>query len=108
MKNKNMINCNLVKITSRNNRISLIFSKSNLKSPPMRTMDIKNGENNKKSIFEIYSLIILGFIPNIEEYSSQEICDLFLKKSKGKNFLLQVNPSICRRYTDIIKIVRGS
>lgn len=97
------IKCTLVKITSKGNRISFVFSNSGCRNPPMRTVDIKIGDE-KRSLFEIYSFKILGFIPDLRNISNKELCNLFKEKARGKSFILEVKSSQCKRYTDIQSI----
>jgi hypothetical protein len=108
MNDREMIECSLVKVTSRGNRLSFIFHNSQIKNTPMRTLEIKFGTENKRSLFEVYSQITLGYLPDIDQVSPVEISEKITNKCKGKLFLLGVKPSKCQRYTDILSIRRGS
>jgi hypothetical protein len=103
----NLDNCSLVKVSSRDKRLTFVFKHQDIKNSPMRTMEVKLG-SKKKSLFEVYCLATLGFIPELDEYSPQEISELILEKAKGMNFTLVTQPSRCKRYTDILSIERGS
>lgn len=104
---KNLINCSLVKVTPRDKRLTFVFNHKETKNSPMRTLETKLGLK-KKSLFEVYCLITLGYIPDLDEYSPQEISELILENAKGMNFNLITQPSKCKRYTDILSIERGS
>ncbi len=106
MNDTEMIECSLVKVALRGNRLSFIFQNSQMENTPMRTLEIKLG-NGKKSLFEVYSKVTLGYLPDIDQLSPLEISERITKMSKGKLFLLRVKPSKCRKYTDIISIRRG-
>jgi hypothetical protein len=104
---RNLHSCSLVKVIPRGNRISFIFKHPEIKNSPMRTMEIKLG-TKKKSLYETYSMLILGYIPSFEELSNTDISDIFLEKSAELSFDLTVQPSRCRRFTDILEIQRSS
>jgi hypothetical protein len=104
---KKLVNCSLVKITSRNKRVTFVFNHPDSKNSPMRTMETKLG-SKRRSLFEIYCLVILGYTPELNQDSMQEISELMKEKAKEMNFTLVTQPSKCKRYTDILNIERGS
>jgi hypothetical protein len=104
---KKLDNCNLVKVTQRDKRLTFVFNHPEVKSSPMRTMEAKLGLK-RNSLFEIYCLATIGYIPELDEYSLQEITELIVEKTKGISFNLMTQPSKCKRFTDILEIERGS
>ena len=72
----------------------------------MRTVEIRRGEK-KRSMFEIYSLVILGRVPKIEQSKASDLVSLFKKASKSKSYQLSIKPSKCGQFTDILKIKRA-
>ena len=107
MNDSEMIECSLVKVTPKGNRLSIIFNNPKKNITPMRTVEIKLGIE-KKSLFEDYCHVTLGYLPDIDKLSPDEIAEKIAKNSKGKLFLLRVKPSKCGKYIDIISIRRGS
>lgn len=100
------VNCSLVNISTKNNRISFIFHEPSQGINPMRTVQIKTG-GKAKSMFEIYSLAILGKVPDIDSLNAYELINLFKKEAKSKTYLLLIKPSKCGQFTDILKIRRA-
>jgi hypothetical protein len=96
--------CTLVQVTPKNGKMSFIFKSDTLKKNPMRTCKMVNSALEVQSLFDTFTKEILGKTIDLVGVDADSLAHLMKEHARGKKFELEIEPSACGKYTDILSI----